>query len=210
MNLIQKTTLVLSTLVAATIIHAQNNASGQPAGSLGVRYAEAAFGVQDFQNFGDNAYQGSLSVNIPVQASLDVGLSYGHAWLDSTVDQRSDALAASATYYTAIGSVKPFLGLAVGHQWDRASFLGSTAHDDFWFWGAAIGVEIPVQAVTLTPRLTYVDGLESGHDYNVTLGTEASYWFTNQVAGFVDVSYSDPKGNSGESWNYSAGVRLKF
>lgn len=210
MNLIRKSTVALAALVAAGAIHAQSETVAKPIGSLGVRYVDISLGLEDYRGLSDNAYDASVAVNLPVLSSLDVGFSYGHVWLNSTADLDGDVLAASATYFTKIDTVKPFFSLALGYQWQRASGFGVTVKDDSGLWGAAIGFEVPVQAVTLTPRIAYVDGFDSDVGHEVSYGVEASCWLTAKVAGFVDVSYSDPQGSGGESWNYSLGVRLKF
>lgn len=209
MNLIKKSILVLAALAAVSSIHAQTGAATKPTGSLGLRYAEASFGTQEFSNVGDNAYAAGLAVNLPVRASLDVTFSYSHSWLNSSFDLDSDALSASATYFTTIGRAKPFFALGLGYEWDRFAGAGIAYRDSYGIWGGAIGVEVPVAFVTLTPRISYVDDFESGADYSVSYGIEASHWFTPKLAGYAGFAYNDPKGG-GDSWNYTLGVRLKF
>lgn len=210
MNLIKKSALALAALVAAGIINAQSNAAAKPAGALGIRYADVSFNLQDYRNFGDHGYGLSAAVNLPVLSNLDVNLSYGHSWLNSSFDLKGDVLGAAATYFTTVGNAKPFVGLGLGYEWDRLSSLGTTVRDDYGIWGAAVGFEVPVSVVTVTPSITYVDGFKSSVDYSLTYAVEGSYWFTKTVAGYANVSYNDPKGSGGESWNYTLGVRLKF
>lgn len=207
MNLIKKSMLALSALAAVSTMHAQSDVA-KPTGALGIRYAEASFGLQDIKHLSDHAYSLGASVNLPIQSSLDLGFGYSYAWLDSSIDLRSEVLAASVTFHEKIKSVTAFTSVALGYQWDRAR--GYSAKDSAGVWGVAVGVEVPLRAVTLTPAISYTDSFEGNRDYALSYGVEASHWFTAKLAGFADVSYIDPKGRGDETWNYSVGVRLKF
>lgn len=208
MNLIKKSMLALSALAAVSTMHAQSDVA-KPTGALGIRYAEASFGVQDIKHLSDEAYSLGASVNLPIQSSLDLGFGYSYAWLDSVGELRSEVLAASLTFHEKIQGVTAFTSVALGYAWDRAALSGVTARETAGVWGVAVGVEVPFRAVTITPRISYTDSFKSYRDYSVNYGVEATHWFTAKLAGFADVSYIDPKG-SDESWNYTVGLRLKF
>jgi hypothetical protein len=144
---------------------------------------------------------------------------------------------ANLTAYTNYQGVKPFAEVAVGYSWakDKLSFGGtpvSDDRDDTGLWGLGVGVEIPLGAVTVTPRITYQDDFEggapgitnpaaSGTGSTVAISrggrggafgysTEAHMWFTRAVGGFAEVTYSDPTGGGTQSWTYALGARLRF
>lgn len=209
MKLTQKITLALGVLAAGTSF-AQTTAS-QPAGLLGQRYAELSFGAQDLKQLKPNLYGFGAGVNTPlIPGSFDVGASYDYSWIrGSGLRGSANTFGGYGTFYTAVGGVKPFVGAGVGWEWSRARGFGS---GDQGLWGAAVGVEIPVGVLTLTPRLAYGDDFENSKNstQQFTYGIEANYWVNAKTAVYGGLGFTDVRSSPLESWNYQVGLRLKF
>lgn len=208
MTLTQKITLALGLLAAGTSF-AQTTASNN--GLLGQRYAEASFGVQDIKFISTNAYGLGVGVNTPVIAgSFDVGANYDYDQIrGSGIRSHANTFSGYGTYYTTVNGVKPFVGAGVGWQWSSMRGFGS---DDQGLWGAAVGVEIPAGAVTLTPRIAYGDDFEGSKNSSqqFSYGVDANYWVNAKTAVFGAVSFTDVRSSPVESWNYRVGLRVKF
>ncbi len=209
MKLTQKITLALGLLAAAGTSIAQT--ASNSTGLLGTRYVEYSFGGQDIAQLKPNLYSLGASVNAPlVPGAFDVGASYEYSWIrGSGLRGHSNSFGGYGTFYTALAGVKPFVGAGVGWQWSRTRGFGG---DDQGVWGAAVGVEIPAGAFTLTPRIGYGDDFESSvnSSQQVTYGVDANYWVNAKTAVYGAVSFTDVRASSLESWNYEVGVRLKF
>ena len=208
MKLTQKITLALGLLAAGTSF-AQTTASNA-AGLLGQRYAEVNFGVQDIKHFSQNGYSLGAAVNTRVIANtLDVGASYDYSWIGGSLRGHANTIGGYATAYAPLSGVKPFVGAGVGWQWSSNRFVGS---DDQGLWALTAGVEIPVGAVTLTPRIAYADDFEISRDSSQqwTYSVEANYWLNAKTAVYGSVGRSDVRQSSFDSWNYQVGLRFKF
>ena len=211
MNLTKKTIITLGLLAALGVSHAQTQPVSTTNGLLGQRFADVSFGVQDVNLIGNNAYAVSGAFNLPLLPSLlDLGGSYSYQWLRSGGTRlTANTLAGTATFYAPLGNVKPFATGILGYQWSRAGAFGS---EDRGVWGVAVGAEIPVGALTLTPKVIYSDDFESSangsQDYTYAL--EGNYWVTPDAAVYATVGYTEVRHTPIEAWTYTAGIRFKF
>jgi len=208
MNTTKRTALALLAIVSALSTQAQTLSTNSTSGVLGHRYSEVSFGVQDIKNLSPNFYDLSLNGNVPVTPNLDLGAGYSYGWIKGNLHGHSNTLNAAATAYTALNGVKPFVAVGVGYQW--TSIAGF--RDDNGIWGAGIGVEIPVGAFTITPRISYLDDFQGSAQstQQVNYDVEGNYWFSSASAVFASVGYSDVHSSPVESWNYRLGLRWKF
>ena len=205
----KKITLVLGLLAAAGTSIAQTTAtSGQ--GLLGQRYADLGVGVQDVDQFSDNIYSIGASVNTPlVPSSADAQFGYTYSRVRGVVRGHANTLGGGLKVYAPLQGVKPFVGANVGWQW--VSIRGFD-DDDSGLWGGTAGVEIPVGAFTLTPRVNYTDDFENSRNSSQewSYEVEANYWFSATKAAYASVGKADGRSGAPDSWNYRAGVRMKF
>lgn len=206
MNLTKKTILALGLAVAGVSYAQTASTDVKPVGLLGQSYSEASFGVSDLAHTSKNAYDLGVSANVPVSPILDLGAGYDYGWVHGV--GHSNGVDASATTYTSFKGVKPFASAAVGYQWTRASDY----RQDEAIWGVAVGVEIPVSVVTITPRIAYADDFHgsSRSSQQTSYGAEANYWVTKTTAVFADAGYTDGHHSSGDAWTYTVGARFKF
>lgn len=192
---------VIAALAAGTSVFAQQpdaSSSSVSSGLLGKRYAEASFSYVDINHSGIDAFGAALDVNIPLTTSLDLGLGYGHDWLESFSDIDSDVVSADLTGYITSGSFRPFATLALGHAW--------VPGDDLSVWGGAVGVEYDFSSVVST-RLSagYRDDFESGSNGRWDATARANLWITRSLAANVAVSLIE-RGDV----VYSVGASLRF
>lgn len=207
MTLTKKITLALGIIAATGASQAQTATTGAaPVGVLGQRYAEVSFEMQEIDFVSPNLYSANLSANLPVTSSLDLTGSYSYGRIRGNVRGHSNTVGAIATAYTALNGVKPFASAGLGYQWTR--FAGFD--DDAGFWGVAVGVEIPVGAFAITPRIAYVDDFESGSSEQITYEVEGNYWFSSSSALFAKVGKTDVRDSRVDTWNYEVGFRVKF
>lgn len=209
MNLNQKITLAVGVIAATVASYAQQPAAtSATTGVLGQQYTEVGFGMQDIKHISPNLYSLSLAGNVPVNGYLDVRGDYSYSWIRGNVRGHSNTLSTSATAYTTLGGVKPFAAAALGYEWDHAVGV----KDNFAVWGAQIGVEIPVGVFTVTPTFAFADDFRTSRKSSqaVVSNVEANYWFSKTVAGFAGIGYTDIQRSSADSWDYSAGLRVKF
>ncbi len=202
----RKITLALGLLVAGAGF-AQTSATS---GLLGQSYAEFFLGGQDIKFLSDHAYNGGAAINtVLVPSALDAGLNYSHAWIDGNIDGHANSFGAYLTAYAPLNRVKPFVGVAVGWEWTRFRGFGS---DDQGLWNLSAGVEIPLGAVTLTPRITRADDFENARNSSQqwTYEVEANYWINAKTAAFASVGKTDVASSPGEAWNYRIGVRVRY
>jgi hypothetical protein len=207
MKLTQKITLACGLLVAGAG-YAQTTTTSN--GLLGQRYAELDFSAQNLKFVSDHAWGLEAGVNTPlVPNAVDVGASLGYNWLDEGVDLKAWTLGAYTTVYAPLGNVKPFLSLGVAWQQTKARFVGD---DDGALWGARVGFEVPVGALTLTPRISYADDFENtvNSSQQWTYEVEGNYWLNAKTAVFGSVGKTDVVRSPLESWNYTLGVRFRF
>ena len=209
MNLTKKTILALG-LVVAGVSYAQTaqtaSTSSQPVGLLGQSYSQFSYGVTDIHNFSKDQQNLGVAGNIPVLPYLDLGASYGYSWLRGI--GHTNTIAGGATAYTTWSGVKPFVGAAVGYQWDRS--FG--ARDDEGIWGLAAGVEVPVSVITLTPQVVYGDDFRRSGESSQhwTYSVEGNYWLSHSTALFASVGYIDENHTSAHAWDYEIGARFRF
>jgi hypothetical protein len=214
-------TLAVVGLATAFSVRAQPATASNANGLLGQRYAEASVGAIDPHGSSDEGFAGNLSVNVPVQAGLDVGFGYTYDRITADIGSgfhlrsRNHTLGATVTGYSTLAGVKPFAGAGLGYQWSRTKldFGGARVldtDDDDGLWALGVGVEIPLGAVTVTPTVTYQDGFSQGAAAGFAYGAEAHMWLTRTVGGFVGATYSDPVNGGRQSWLYEIGARMRF
>ncbi len=209
MKLTKKILLAFGLAAAAGASYAQTAPTGAaPVGVLGQSFSELSFGVQDIDNLSPNFYSLGVGANVPVAPHVDLGASYNYGWIRGNVHGHQNTIGATATAYTALSGVKPFVMAGLGYQW--SSYRGFRDNGSLWALGA--GVEIPVGAITLTPRIVYNDDFEASaaSSQAATYEVEANYWVSRSTAVFGTVGRTDYLHSSTNSWNYQAGVRLKF
>jgi hypothetical protein len=179
-------------------------------GLLGTSYVEISYLLQDLQGVSPNLNNAGIGVNLRVVPSLlDLGADYGYGWIDGAFSGQVHQLGGSATLYTTIGTVKPFLRARLGVVQSHSSFAGN---DQLTEWRVGLGLEIPIGKLTLTPQALYSD-----NDYGApnralrwTGQLEANYAFTRCVNGFVAFGYTDFHYSSIDPWDYQVGFRFKF
>jgi hypothetical protein len=210
MNLTKKTILALGLIVAgasfAQTAQTATTTSGTPVGLLGQTYTEASFGVADIKHYSKDQYSVGVSANAPVSPFVDLSAGYNYSWLSG--QGHVNSLVGGATAYTTFNGVKPFVGAALGYEWDR---FGSYRNDQA-NWGLAAGVEIPAGVVTVTPRIVYSDDFRGKYrsSQQWSYGVEANYWVTRTAAVFAGVDYVDVRDSSQDAWTYTVGARFKF
>lgn len=203
--------LCLIALFAAALGRAQTADDRRaPTGVLGHNYAEISFGLQDIRHVGPNFYDLSVAGNAAVLPRLDLGGAFSAGWIRGNIDGNASLLSGSATTYTLLGSVKPFLSTGLGYEW--TSVPGRS--EDKWRWGASVGVEVPVfdGIMSLTPRITYGDDFRHGArstDY-WTFEAEGNAWLTRTTGLFAGVSFTDVNRSRFDSWNGRLGLRMLF
>lgn len=224
MNLTKKMTVALGLAVAGASFAQTAASSSTTTGLLGQRYASLSAGAIDPHGSSDEGLTTDLSVNLPLQAGIDLGIGYSYSRLNQEarllqIRSRDHTLYSTTTFYTQVKTVKPFAAVALGYQWSqqKVNFIPTSGpvtiiddHDGEAVWGLATGVEIPLGLVTVTPAVSYQDGFKRTSASGFVYGTEASMWFTPKVGGFADVNFTDPTGGGTQAWTYRAGVRLKF
>jgi hypothetical protein len=209
MNTTKRTALALLAIVSALSTQAQTLSTNSTSGVLGHRYSEVSFGLQDPKHFSQDLYDLSLSGNVPVAPNLDLGAGYSYGWIGgSGIKGHVNTIGTTATAYTALNGVKPFIALGLGYQWVSTAGL----RDDNGIWGGSIGVEIPAGAFSVTPSISYADDFRSSGNstQQTTYGVEGNYWLSSAAALFASVGYTDLHSSSVDSWNYRIGYRWKF
>jgi hypothetical protein len=216
--------IALLAIAAAAGARAQTTpaVSSNAAGLLGQRYAEVSVGAIDPHGTSDEGFTADGNVNLPIQAGLDLGFGYSYDRLNldlgnSGLKQRSrdHTIYSSVTAYSTYAGVKPFGSAALGYQWNRnkLDFGGARVVDDRedeGVWSLAVGAEVPVGPVTVTPKIAYEDGFKKRSIGAFTYGAQASMWFTPKVGGFAEATYVDPTGGATQSWVYKIGARFRF
>ena len=198
-------------LCAALLLTAVGRAQEVPSGLLGQRYADVNFDVVDFSKVHDYGYSTGLSLNLPADPNVDVGLGYTYGWVNITgTALREHTLLTSLVWHALAPGPKPFVGAGLGYDWARQTFGPFKANDKAGVWGLGTGVEIPVGAFTFTPSVSYSDRFETHHSGAMNYHAEANYWFTPEIAGYANLTYSDYASSSGNSWTYRTGLRFKF
>jgi hypothetical protein len=215
MKLTKKITLALG-LLATGVGYAQTTAatpattSNAGYGLLGHRYTELSVGVADVKHYSQHGYSVGASANNPViPGVLDAGAGYAYSWIRGGAKGHANTIGTYATAYAPLGGVKPFVSAALGYQWTSAKFgMGN----DEAIWGGAIGVEIPVGAITITPRISYSDDFEGTPRSSQawTTSVEANYWFKKDSAVFGSIGHTDARRSPVDSWNYEVGLRARF
>ncbi len=227
------TTVVLAAaaLLLAAPSHAQTTPwSGAPRpsirdnpGTLGQTYADLNYSWVDYhRDAGVDAdgFIAGLGANSPITSGLDLGLGYNYyrenhhrnPFNNSTYDARYHGLGSGLTWYAPTGRMKPFLSGGLGYQWSRGDLQSLRTYDHEWTWNAGGGVQLALGTFSLTPRLAYSDTWRSGSIGQWHYGAEAHHWFSEQVGGYVDATFHDPRHSVAgpEYWTYTAGLRLRF
>lgn len=208
MNLIKKTSLALGLIAAAGVSYAQNATTSN--GLLGQRFAEIGYVASDLDSTADYGHDASVSVNLPLTTALDVGAGYTYSWLTGGPSLHGSTLFGYANAYTALDGAKPFVGAALGYTWASLPFGLS---DDDWIWNVSAGIEIPVGAFTIIPKITYADDFNGkiGNSDDVwTYSVQANYWLNAKTSVFGEVARVDVHRSSSDAWTFGAGVRFKF
>jgi hypothetical protein len=209
MKLTKKITLTLGLLAAASASIAQTTAS-RAQGLLGQRYVDVGVGVQDADQLSDHLYSAAAAVNLPLVPNVsDVGFNYTYSRFKGPIRANGNAIGGNLRVYAPLQGVKPFAGVNVGWQWTA---IDGFDDDDYGVWGATAGVEIPLGAFVITPRIVYSDDFESSlnSSQDWTYEVEANYWFSTTSAAYVSVGKTDGRRGSIDTWNYRAGVRFRF
>lgn len=211
MNLIKKTTLALGLLAAASTSFSQTATASSGNGVLGQNYAEFNYALSDIDSTSDYGHAGGVSLNLPVIAGLlDVGGGYSYSWMRGNLKNHANTFTGYATGYVPVEGAKPFVTAGLGYSWVSLP-LGAGDHDAFW--SLAAGVEIPVGAFTVTPRITYSDdfsGRIGNSNDSWTYEVEGNYWFSPKTAAFGSVAKVDAHRNPIDVWTYKVGLRFKF
>jgi hypothetical protein len=190
-------------------------------GVLGHSYTDLNYSWVDFSEDGIDAhgYIAGFRGNVPIRRGLDVGLGYHYyrennhrnPFTGTEFDARYHQVATDATFFLPTRAIKPFISGAVGYQWSRGDIQSLRTYDSQWIWGASSGVQIPLGAFTLTPRISYTDTMQNSSVGSWHYGAEAHHWFTEKLGGYLDATFHDPRRNGGpEAWTYTAGMRLRF
>lgn len=211
MNLTKKMILALG-VFAAGVSYAQTaptvaTTESNPVGLLGQSYTEASFGATDIRHFSKDQYSLGVVANAPIAPNFDFSAGYDYSWFNDL--GHANSVFASVTAYTTLsGGAKPFVAGAVGYTWERYSVF----RDDYATWGGAVGVEIPVGSLTLTPRIVYADDFRGSADSvnQWSYGVDANYWLNRKLAIFGAVDYIDIDGADDGAYAFTAGVRYKF
>lgn len=196
-------------LAASAISSRGQMATGaNPVGTLGHNYTEVSFGAQDIQHIAPNLYDLSVGANVPVAPNFDLGAGYSYGWIRGNAPGHTNSLSASTTAYMTTRGPRPFISAGLGYRWMHVA--GN--RDDEGFWSAAVGIEIPVGLVSLTPRIAHVDDFHHGgaSSQQTTYEVEANYWMSPRAAVFATGGHSDVHGSAFDSWNYRVGLRMKF
>jgi hypothetical protein len=206
MNVSKKMILALGLLVAGAGYAQTATTSSSSLGLLGQRYAEVSLGTQDVTGFSNNFYDAGLAVNLPVSPSVDLSVGYGYSWLRSGIRGHANTVFGAGTFYVPMNGVKPFVTGALGYQWTRVGGF----QDNGGVWAGIVGVEIPVGALTLTPRVAYADDFESGSSRDFTYEVEGNYWLSAKTAVYGTIGRTEVHRSNADSWNYELGLRFKF
>lgn len=206
MNLNKKMILALGVLAVAGAGYAQSP-NEAVTGTLGQRFVDVSYGLQDVRRIGDNIQDADLAFNAPLTPFVDVGVSYGYAWGRGALRGHSNTLGTAATYYGTLQGVKPFATVGLAYRWDR--FLGG--RDNYGLWGAGAGVEIPVsRGFTVTPGVSYADDFEGGDSRDFTYSVEANYWVSRTSAVYGSIARTDAHRSPFDVWHYDIGLRFRF
>ena len=176
-------------LLAGSSASAQTNttpvvttdATGQTLGSglLGKRYVDAGFGYIDFKDFNDNQLSAGGSINLPVNANIDLGVGYSYNWLDDHSSIDAHAWDVGATYYFTQGSIKPFGTVSLGYIFQDFA-------DDEATWGVSAGLEfLATEKLSFRASVGYDDYFDNAYDESISGGVDVAYWFSEKVAGQV-------------------------
>lgn len=213
MNHTKKIILAIG-LLAAGVSFAQTTATttrtSTANGLLGHRYTELSYGLDDIEQSGHHGYSVGARANNPIlPGMLDAGAAYSYSWINGPFKGHANTVGAYATAYQPLAGVKPFATAALGYQWTSLAF---GAGDDEAVWGAAIGVEVPVGAFTVTPRLSYSDDFNGTPRSNEawTVSVEANYWFSATSAVYGSIGHIDVRRSSIDAWTYEIGLRARF
>jgi hypothetical protein len=192
-------------------------------GVLGHSYADFSYSWVDFDedNASPRGFIAGVGGHAPVGRGLDLGLGYNYfrennhrnPFNNSEFDVRSHQVTGSATFFAPMNGMKPFVTGAVGYKWSNGDLQSFRIFDDEWVWSAGVGVEIPVGAFALTPRVAYSDDFHGSVYSNAVwhYGAQAHHWFNEKLGGYVDVAFHDPHERfSAEYWTYTAGLRVRF
>ena len=176
-------------------------AFAQTAGSglLGKRYAEASAFLIEYNHFEDDGYGVGTAVNLPVAAHFDVGATFQHNWLEGDGSEDFQDLTAYLTAYTECGDFRPYARASLAYEWWGVS-------DDPWYQLDAGSEYLVTDRLSVSAQISWTEFLATdwnGGDFSAT--ARANYWFTDSVAGSVNVGYVE-----GGSWSTGAAVVFGF
>jgi hypothetical protein len=214
MNLPKKFCLVLAAVAASCLVRADEPAiANTSVGTIGQRYLELNFTDQVIEHISKNYYYVGAGANLPVTPFLDLNGSYSYGWFKlNNQNLHSNLGEISTTAYVNCAGMKPFVTADVGYQWDRTTAVNYFVRSDYGVWGGAVGVEIPVGAVALSPFASYADDFRRSPNssQDLAFGVKANYWFNRHWAVFADLHYEDVMHSTFDSFNWSFGLRRKF
>jgi hypothetical protein len=211
MNLTKKTILALGTFAVAVASHAQTTSTGTaPAAVLGQQYSEVSFGVSDIRHLSPNLYSTTISDNLPLCTYADASAGYTYDWIKGgAIAGHANTLSAGTRLFTSLAGVRPFIGLGLGWQWSHLAGV----RDNTPVWNASLGTEIRAgESFVVLPQIVYHDDMQSASKsaQDWTYQVEGNYRLSGATALFASVGFADDRRSSFDSWNYRAGVRMKF
>jgi opacity protein-like surface antigen len=210
MKMIQHTLLAIVLLCTAGATFAQPNNTAT--GRLGVRYIETNFQVSDGKSTVTDSYGSGFGINLPIKSWLDVGLDYGYGWLKKNpfVTSSAHGLAATATYYTDLDGLRPFVSARIGHARFKTSAAGQTSRINSDSYDLMIGFETSVGPIILTPTIAHGDSFDNSGEGGFNFAVGAHYWITSKIGVRSDISYSDYGSGGLSEMSYGVGLALKF
>jgi hypothetical protein len=177
-------------------------------GQLGQRYFEVSGGYGNTEvDFGGgydyDTYGLGVGFSLPVvKDMLDIRASYAYGWVsEGDVDDGQGQLKGLALLYANSNGFKPFVGAGLG--WTHSS------GDSAFLWAAAVGCEIPVGKVSLTPMAVYskpVDSDDGDGSWHYEL--DINWWLSERMALAAGVILVDE--GAIESKGVSLGLRFKM
>ena len=193
-------------------------------GLLGHSFADLRYSWVDYHRDGEfdaDGFIAGVSANAPLTQGLDVGIGYNYyrennhrnPFTGTSFDTRYHEADARATFYTRLGGVRPFMSGGVGYQWSRGDIQRLRTFDHDWVWNASAGFEAILGYVALIPRVGFTNTIPNNRGDVGTwhYGAQAHHWFNEQLGGYLDATFHDPRAGGGvEWWTYTAGLRFRF
>ncbi len=204
MNSLNKILSVFAIFAAVASAQAQQTPAVGPqesAGLLGKRSANLGFAYTDVKHSSTDAYLATTSVNLPVNANLDVTATYDYNWVESNGSSHASTFSVSATSYMTAGTVKPFATVGLGYNWPK-----NFAQSERLVYNTAVGIEIDAcKAAALVFAVENKGDFKNSDNsiWSAKVGT--NIWINKDVAALLSVSLLE-RGHL----QYSLGVAYRF